>query len=577
VRRARLVDALEDGVPRHKLTLVAAPAGYGKTTLLADWARASRFPIAWLSISEEANDLERFFRYLLTAWEGAQPEISDSSLAVLLGAMTPERDAILTAFINVAGDLAEEVVFVLADYHLIDDMSIHDALTFLIDNVPPTVHFVLSVRGEPPLPLARYRARQQMIELHAADLMFRVEETEAFLNGRMDLDLADEAITSVQAQLEGRIAGTQMAALSLRRHRQPVSDLVVTGRHRFIADYLSQDVVATLPEDLRRFMLRTSILDRLYGPLCDAVTGGADGQALLETIERENLFLVPLDENREWYRYHRLLSDFLQGELWRQHPEDVADLHRRASDWCFDHDLPEPAFQHAVAANAPELVVRIFERYMNVKLNSGELRDVARWLDTVPADWFATHPVLNLSRAGLLAFSGDFAACQQCVEDVEARLKRTGRQDAGWQLAMVTAVRCFIACRTISSKLNAMPTRRCAICGARVDPSPRRSTTRSATPIGDTDGGMTRRRVISPCRVSSTLPASRFRRPSNPSMCMARWPTWSFSRDTSGRQTATGGRRWRPSRSPRARAAWSCGSSAGCSSGWVNCTTSGTI
>src|SRR5215211_3371525 len=207
VRRARLVDALEHGIPDHKLVLISAPAGYGKTTLLAQWARASSLQVAWLSLGEEDNDPDRFFRYLLAAWETVHPNIRDSPLGLLLGALEPDRDAVLSAFINVANDLPDHTVFVLDDAHLIEDASIHEALTFLLDHLPPTLHFVLAGRAEPPLPLARYRARHELIELRTEDLQFRLDETASFLNSLMGLDLPEGAIVSLHTQLEGWIAG----------------------------------------------------------------------------------------------------------------------------------------------------------------------------------------------------------------------------------------------------------------------------------------------------------------------------------------------------------------------------------
>lgn len=446
VRRERLTDALEEGIPRHKLTLLSAPAGYGKTTLLADWARASRLRVAWLTVGEEDNDLARFSRYLFTAWESIEPEVGDSPLGVLLGAMEPERDAVLTAFVNLASELPGQTVFVLDDYHLIENVAIHEALTFLIDHLPPTTHLILAGRDEPPLPLARYRARQELLELHAGTLEFRVDETDAFLNGQMRLNLADETVRSLQAQLEGWIAGTQMVALTLRRHQQPVTNLVVTGRHRFIADYLGQDVLAYLPEDQRRFLLRTSILDRLSGPLCDTVTGGNDGQEQLEMLERENLFLVPLDDNREWYRYHRLFADFLREELRRRHPDEVRDLHHRAAGWYLAHDVAEQAFQHGLASDDPELVSRIVDRYVYMMLHSGELNALAAWVDAIPVEWCVTHPMIDLARATLLFGFGAAEECIHCIAGVEARLATIETLDAGWQLARVTAFHCFIAC-----------------------------------------------------------------------------------------------------------------------------------
>jgi LuxR family maltose regulon positive regulatory protein len=246
VRRARLVDTLERGILHHKLVLISAPAGYGKTTLLAQWAHASRFPIAWLSISDEDNDLERFLRYLLAAWEQVQPDIWESPVGLLLGGMSPDCEAVLSAFINVANDVPDQLVLVLDDYQLIEDPSIHQALTFLLDHLPPTLHFVLAGRAAPPLPLARYRARGELLEFRAADLKFLQEETADFFNDIMGLDLSDDEVVRLQAQLEGWIAGLQLVSLTLQGHREAADKLVVSGRHRFIADYLREDVLASL-------------------------------------------------------------------------------------------------------------------------------------------------------------------------------------------------------------------------------------------------------------------------------------------------------------------------------------------
>jgi LuxR family maltose regulon positive regulatory protein len=445
VRRPRLVDALEHGIPDHKLVLISAPAGYGKTTLLAQWAHTSSLRVAWLSLDDEDNDLDRFFRYLLAAWETVHPGIRESSLGLLLGALEPERDAVLSAFINVANDLPDHTVFVLDDVHLIEDTVIYKALTFLLDHLPPTIHFVLAGRDEPPLPLARYRARDELLELRTEDLQFRVEETSVFLNDLLGLDLAADAIEPIQTQLEGWVAGLQLASLTMRRQGE-VIPLVISGRHRFIADYLSEDVLSHLPEEVRRFLLRTSILDRLCGSLADAVTGTSGGQETLEFLERENLFIAPLDTSREWFRYHGLFADFLRGELHRIHPEEVVELHRRAARWYLAHDLPEEAFHHAVAGDDLDLAVQVFDRYANAKLQGGEYSVVQRWLDALPAAWYGTYPAFDLARAGLLAFTGALDACMRCVDDVEQKLARADGDDARRQLAKVTAIRCAIAC-----------------------------------------------------------------------------------------------------------------------------------
>jgi LuxR family maltose regulon positive regulatory protein len=445
VQRTGLLDALEHGIPEHKLVLISAPAGYGKTTLLAQWAHTSSRRVAWLSLDEGDNDPDRFLRYLLAAWDTVQPGIRQSPLGLLLGALEPDRDAVLSAFVNVASELPDHTVFVLDDAHQIEDPSIHEALTFLLDHLPPTLHFVLVGRSEPPLPLARYRARDELLELRTEDLTFLVEETAEFLNRLMGLDLAADAIGSFHTQLEGWVAGLQLVSLSLLRQRE-TAPVVISGRHRFIADYLSEDVLVHLPEEIRRFLLQTSILDRLCGSLCDAVTRSPGGQEMLELLERENLFLVPLDASREWFRYHQLFADFLRAGCQRQYPREIRELHRRASRWYLDHDLPEEAFHHAVAGDDLDLAVQVFDRYANAKLQGGEYSVLQRWLDELPAAWYSAYPAFDLARAGLLAFSGALDACMRCVDDVEQRLADADVDDRRQQLAKVTAIRCAIAC-----------------------------------------------------------------------------------------------------------------------------------
>jgi LuxR family transcriptional regulator, maltose regulon positive regulatory protein len=446
VSRPRLTDSLEQHTPHYRLIVLAAPAGYGKTTLLADWAQVSQLALAWLTLGAQDNDPERFLRYLVRAWEQVQPEIGETRLGLLLRGMAPDIDAVLAAIINVASDLSDHLAFVLDDYHLISEPAIHHALTFLVDHLPPTLHFVIAGRSEPPLPLARYRARHELLELRAEDLQFAQAETAAFLRQAMRLDLSDDDIVNLHSQLEGWIAGIQLAALSLRSRTVAGDAPVITGRHRFIADYLGQEILLQLPTETQLFLLQTSMLSRLCGPLCDAVTTASGSQEVLESLERQHLFVVALDDRREWYRYHRLFAEFLEEELRRRHGDHVVLLHRRAARWYLANDSPEPAFDHAVAGNDPDLVIGIFERYGPVKLNSGEFKLVSQWLDALPAAWFSAYPLLNLFRAGLLAYVGPFDACVRCVDDVEQRLRPLESEDTPWQLAMVTAIRCFIAC-----------------------------------------------------------------------------------------------------------------------------------
>ncbi len=445
VHRDRLVSALGRGIPDYKLTLLSAPAGYGKTTILSQWARGSCSQVAWLSLGEEDNDFERFFRYLLRGWAELQPDVTESPLDLLLGSMTPEREAVLAAFVNVASGVSGPIVFVLDDYHLIEDPAIHQALSFLLEHLPPTIHFVLSSRAEPPLPLARCRARSELLEFRTEDLRFLPDETEDFLMLRTGLELSPDELVSLHARLEGWVAGLQLLSLTLGR--QPTADrLAVSGRHRFIADYLKEDVLVRLPEDVKRFLLETSILDQLSGSLCDAVIGGEGGQEMLERLERDNLFLVPLDENRAWFRYHPLFADFLQEALQRRHPDEVVQLHRRAAHWYLAHDLPEQSLHHAVAGNDAELGIELGERYFEVKLLSGELKVLRRWLESLPEGWRAVYPSLGLFRAGVFLFSGAFTEGVRCVDEVEQELALTERADKRWQLARVAAIRCAVAC-----------------------------------------------------------------------------------------------------------------------------------
>jgi LuxR family transcriptional regulator, maltose regulon positive regulatory protein len=446
VHRARLVDALEQVVPAYKLTLLSAPAGYGKTTLLAQWAYTSHFPVAWLSLEEADNSPERFLRYLLACWETSQPALRDSQVGLLLGSLLPDSDIVLPAFINAANEIPDHMAFILDDYHLIEEPSIHEAVTFLLDHLPPRLHFVLAGRAQPPLPLARYRARQELMELGPANLQFSPEESAAFLRQEMGLDLAPDEAGNLHAQLEGWAAGLQLAALSLRRQVSGAAKPAISGRHRFIADYLSQEVVAALPDRWQEFLLRTSILERLCGPLCDAVTGDNDGQELLASLERDNLFLTPLDDNREWFRYHPLFATFLRHELDRRRPGANANLHRRAARWHLNCDLPEPAFQHAVKGRDAALVNQIVKRYLHTKLFGGESAVVQRWLDALPEEWLATYPDLALAQASLLLFRGALDLVERRLQEIEEMAPPDQEADASGQLARVTALRCFIAC-----------------------------------------------------------------------------------------------------------------------------------
>ncbi|MFZ0546483.1 MAG: hypothetical protein WAM60_13645, partial [Candidatus Promineifilaceae bacterium] len=445
VRRPQLVNLLESELPHYKLILLAAPAGYGKTTLLSQWSQTAHYSVSWLSLSEEDNNLPRFFRYLLTGWEQIQPEIGDTDLALLLSGASSDEQILLSAFINAAIDLTDHLVFVLDDYHLITDPSIHQSLTFLLDHLPPLLHFVLACRGEPPLPLARYRARQELLELPTQTLSFQLEETADYLTKAMGFELSSEAVQKLQDQLEGWVAGIQLAALSRQYNLSEAADPTISGRHRFIADYLSQDVLAQLPIERRHFLLQTSILGQLNSSLCHAVTAKADSQERLESLERDNLFLTALDADRTWFRYHPVFADFLRERLERSYPQEVTILHRRAAAWYLAQDLSQEAFDHALAGEDMDLVAQIIERFFPGRLLAGELNVVTQWVETIPDKWYKNLPVVGLAEAGVLLFTGRLEACADRLDEIEELTVRA-RPDQEQQMAKVAAMRCSIAC-----------------------------------------------------------------------------------------------------------------------------------
>ena len=442
VPRPRLVQALEKGVPQHRLTVVAAPAGYGKSTLLADWALTTDMPVAWLSLDRDDNDLERLLRYLLAAWARIQPAVAQGPLGILISAQSPRPEAALAAFLETAERLPAHHALVLDDYQWLQDRVIHESVAFLLDHLPPRLHLVLGTRTDPPLPLARYRARSQLLELGPQDLRFTLPETTDFLAKRMDVPLPMADIQRWHDQLEGWAAGLQLAALS-RRHGGAAT---LSGRDRFIADYLAADVLEGLPLELRDFLLRTSLLDPLAGSLCAAVTSVVDAQSVLERLEREHLFVEGLDAERQWFHYHPLFADYLQGELARRHSDDVPELHRRAAAWYAAHDLPEEAFEHALAGNDRDRVIQIAERHLMLKLYRGEYRVVQHWIKAVPEAWRSSYALFGLVQAGILAFGGALDAAERLIDEVEQGLESEAAGPVRWQLARVKAVRCALAC-----------------------------------------------------------------------------------------------------------------------------------
>jgi LuxR family transcriptional regulator, maltose regulon positive regulatory protein len=420
VPRPRLADRLEEGLHR-KLVLVSAPAGSGKTALLADWARRNRRLVAWLSLDPGDNDPARFWRHAAAALDQVRPGIA-VRVAALLGPPTPRsfRGAVTAVINDIAAQPAdEEILLFLDDYNLIGSQRVHESLAFLIEHLPPRLHLMIASRADPPLGLARLRAGTQLAELRAADLRFTPGEAAALLRQATGEDLPETAIAALTSRTEGWAAGLQLAGLSLRgRSDIPGFVAAFDGSHRYVLDYLTGEVLDRQSGETRAFLLETSVLDRLSGALCDAVTGHADGQVMLEEIERANLFLVPLDEVRGWWRYHHLFADLLRGRLHREQPGRAPQLRRAAAIWCEEHGLADEAIGYALASDDPVLAAQLIERHFDAFFYArAEGPMVQRWLAALPASLVAARPRLLLIRAAIVLLSGR-------MDEVEALLDK---------------------------------------------------------------------------------------------------------------------------------------------------------
>jgi ATP/maltotriose-dependent transcriptional regulator MalT len=418
VRRQRLVDRLDEGMTRE-LTLVCAPAGFGKTSLLADWIQPRQRPVAWLSLDSSDNDPVRFWRYTLAALDRVRPGVAER-VSPLLGPPAPASfEGLVTAVLNeLSAD--DEALLVLDDYHLIEAQAVHSSLQFLIDHQPPGLQVVLAGRADPQLPLARLRARGQLAELRAAELVFTVEEAASLLGEAAGSQLREDTVKALVARTEGWAAGLQLAALSLPT--QPDVDGFAesfSGSHRYVLDYLTEEVLAQQPEPVRAFLLETSVLDRLSGSLCDAVAGRTDGQAMLEAIERANLFLVPLDEVRGWWRYHHLFADLLRARLQQQQPERLGELHRNAASWHEDRGLIDDSIRHALAAEDAARAARLVEQHIEALYVRSEDATAQRWLVALPPELVESRPRLLLAQVRAAVRGGDVEGGEDLLRAAE--------------------------------------------------------------------------------------------------------------------------------------------------------------
>jgi ATP/maltotriose-dependent transcriptional regulator MalT len=426
VSRPRLAARLAEGLARG-LLLVCAPAGFGKTSLLADWARRGQRPVAWLSLDADDNDPARFWRHVVAAVDRVAPEVGQRVEPLLGPPAPPSFEGLVTALINeLATPVGEdEMVLVLDDYHLIEAQPVHVSIGFLLEHLPPCLRLVLASRADPLLPLARLRARGQLAELRTDELRFTAAEASAVLREAVgpDLTLPDGAAAALATRTEGWVAGLQLAGLSLRG-RSDVAEFVASfsGSHRYVLDFLAEEVLDRQPDQLRRFLLETSVLERLCGELCDAVTGRAGSQAMLEQVERANLFLVPLDEVRGWWRYHHLFADLLRARLREEQPGQVVRLHRNAATWYEEHALADEAIRHAAAGGEITWAARLIEQHVDERILRGEGATLARWIGMLPTGLVSARPRLCLAQTFVAVAESDLDAAEPALDAAECAL-----------------------------------------------------------------------------------------------------------------------------------------------------------
>ena len=452
VPRPRLSERLDRGAA-SKLMLVSAPAGFGKTTLLAEWlVKWPPLPTrersaAWLSLDQGDNDPASFWANVIAAVRTVASEVGAGTLTLLQSPGPPPIQTVLTTLLNDLGVLASDLVLVLDDFHLIDARDVQDGMAFLLEPLPPQVHLVIASRADPALPLARLRARGELVEIRAADLRFTPDEVATYLNGVMGLALTAEDVAALEGRTEGWIVALQLAALSMQG-RDDVAGFIAgfAGDDRYIVDYLAEEVLQSQPEHVHRFLLQTSILDRLCGPLCDAVTGQDGGKVKLAAQQRGNLFLVPLDDRRRWYRYHHLFADVLRGHLLEEQPDDLPELHRRASVWFEKNNEPSEAIRHAMAGGDFDRAADLVELSIPAMRRNRQVATLRRWLEALPDELVRVRPVLSVGYAGAMLVDGEIEGVEDRLRDAQRQLNATtgihsGPQAPSAELVVVEELR----------------------------------------------------------------------------------------------------------------------------------------
>jgi LuxR family maltose regulon positive regulatory protein len=472
VERPRLIERLAAGLRSgSRLTLLSAPAGSGKTTLVSTWLSACGYPAAWLSLDTADNDPTRFLRYLIATLQAIAPGMDEAGQALLQSPQLPAQEPVLTFLVNRLCSLPDRAVLVLDDYHLITAAVVHQAVTYLLDHLPAQVHLAILTRADPPLPLSRLRVRGQLTEIRAADLRFTTNEARAFLNDLQALGLSIDDVARLEARTEGWIAGLQLAALSMQG-RDDVQGFIsaFSGSHRYVVDFLVDEVLDRQSDTDREFLLCTSILKRMNGALCDALLRRTDGQATLAALEQANLFLVPLDDERRWYRYHHLFSEVLRSCLQEMQPERLPGLHRRAAEWYEENGAIGEAFYHALAAGDRERAARVIERDGRPMIMRGEVITVRSWFEAL-GEGAHGSPWLDITRAWMLVMTADMEQVDALLQQVEVRiaddppLEPAERQDMPGEIAALRGLIAYfrgdvpLAIRLSQQALEALPER----------------------------------------------------------------------------------------------------------------------
>lgn len=437
VRRPNLLTRLQQGLAQ-KLILISAPAGYGKTTLVCEWLSSCGQPYAWVSLDNRDNDPARFWSYFGTALQNVFTSIGEALPKFTLDDNSQLHETPITELINEIDKLGQSLIMVLDDYHLIENQSIHDGLSFLLDHAPAHFHLVIATRADPPLPLARLRARSELLEMRQSDLCFTTAEAADFLNHTMGLQISSEDVARITARTEGWIAGLQMAALSMQNTKDiPGFITTLTGGHHYIFDYLLEEVLERQSPEIRRFLLHTSILEQLTAPLCDAILINETvdesttllSDAILEQLEHTNLFIIALDNERRWYRYHALFDELLRNYLGQKYPEQIPILHTRASIWFEGQGLIADAIHHALMANSWERVIALISANIFALLEQNELNTVAKQLDRIAGEKSPARPWLRIGRAWLAAYTGNLDSVESILEAADSDLDRLDNPD----------------------------------------------------------------------------------------------------------------------------------------------------